>query len=46
MKMSNAERIVIWPIGIVMLAFFAVLYLAWCWVMAMAGFTDWVREDD
>lgn len=44
--MSNAERLIIWPIGIVVLAIGAALYLAWCLAQSVAAFVDWVRDDE
>lgn len=44
--MSNAERLIIWPIGIVLLAIGATLYLAWCLAQSVAAFVDWVRDDE
>jgi len=44
--MNNAERLIIWPIGIAMLAIGAVLYMTWCLAQSVAAFVDWVRDDD
>lgn len=44
--MSSAERLIIWPIGIAVLAIGAVAYLAWCLAQSVAAFVDWVRDDE
>lgn len=44
--MTMTERLIIWPIGLAVLAIGAVLYLAWCLAQSVAAFVDWVREDN
>lgn len=43
--MTKTERIIIWPIGIVLLILAVAVYLAWCGAMSIAAFWDWARED-
>lgn len=43
--MTNLERLIIWPIGIVLLTLAGILYLAWCGAVSAAAFWDWVWGD-
>lgn len=43
--MSNAERLILYPLFFGLLLIGAMFYLGWCMAMAVAGFLDWVRTD-
>lgn len=44
--MTNTERLIIWPIGIALLAMAGAAYLAWCGAVSVASFWDWVWRDE